>query len=244
MQNSKLPVFDRLERHLLGGASFVVSQDIDYQRNSFTLTVQSLPNSENITISKADIVRLGLLPSGSRWRQGLGWHSYFGVPFELKDRQWVAIGAEAIVKHIRGDTHPVFRAYIFQMSPPQNQGLINGLQKLATEIGPNVKPIQQVRTGIVASDSLTPDEHTRVEAWVIQSAIKAYGTRVLQPALLFRTLILAEDQLRKQGYPAPNLWGNRSGYLMATSPVIQKTFSLRMRIALFLCRAYFVSTRT
>jgi len=104
-----------LDRHLDKNASFLASQGIEYSKNIFTLSVQQLKPS-TVAITKGDIARLGLLPSGSKWRQGLGWHSIFGVPFKLNNKHYFAIGAEVIVKHVRGDTHPIFRAYIFEYS--------------------------------------------------------------------------------------------------------------------------------
>lgn len=242
MQLGHLPAFERLTNLLGERASFVISQGIDYRKDSFTLSVRRLAYSPGDTIlSKADVIRLRLLPSGSRWRQGLGWHSYFGIPFRLDGRQWVAIGAEAIVRYRQKYAHPVFLAFVFSIHSSQDQQLLERLQSLAADIYPGVRRAGRTRTGVVFSSSRTIAEHAWLEAWIIQAAAITY--RIDKQPLLFRTLILAEDEIRKPGYPGPNFWGSRSGYLMATVPSIRRTFSLRTRIKLFICRTYLVPPR-
>lgn len=229
------PIFDVLQKHLLEGATFLATQGIDYQKNAFTLNVQRI-HASNITITNGDIVRLGLLPSGSKWEQGLGWYSIFGVPFKLKDKNWLAIGAEAIVKHVRGDTHPVFQAYIFEFSSSAHlNSIINALQSISDELYPNSKGIPQVKTGIIFSNIKSPQEYKIIEAHIIQSAITAYKEK---KSVLFRTIILSDEQLKKINYPTPTFWGEKSGYIMGTSSYIQSAFSREAQINMFNCKAY------
>jgi hypothetical protein len=235
MINNPPTIFDILQKHLLEGASFSATQGIDYGKNAFTLNVQQIQPS-NITITKGDVVRLGLLPSGSKWRQGLGWYSIFGIPFKLQDKYWLAIGAEMIVKHERNDTtHPIFQAYIFEFTQAQLSSIINGLHNVALEIYPNSKSIRQSKTGIVFSNCQSPQKYKVVESFIIQSAIAVYRER---QSLLFRTVILSDEQLKKVEYPAPNFWGDKSGYIMGTTSHIQSAFSWQARLKLFMSRAY------
>lgn len=234
MSNTPPTIFDILEKHLSKGALFLATQGIDYQKNVFTLNVQQLQPS-NISITKGDIARVGLPPSGSKWRQGLGWYSIFGVPFQLQNKYWLAIGAEMIVKHVRGDTHPIFQAYIFEFTQEQLNLAITGLQNIAQEIYPNSKSIRQSKTGIVFSSFQSPPKYRIVESFIIQSAIAMYRER---QTLLFRTVILSDEQLKKVDYPAPNFWGDKSGYLMGTTTHIQNAFTWQARLKLFLCRTY------
>lgn len=228
-------IFDILQKHLLEGASFSATQGIDYEKNVFTLNVQQIQPS-NITITKSDIVRLGLLPSGSKWRQGLGWYSIFGIPFKLQNKNWLAIGAEMIIKHERNDTtHPVFQAYIFEFTQAQSSSIINGLQNVALEIYPNSKKIRRSKTGIVYSNFQSPQKYKVVESFIIQSAIAVYREK---QTLLFRTVILSDEQLKKVEYPTPTFLGDKSGYLMGTTSHIQSAFSWQARLKLFMCRAY------
>ncbi len=234
MLSNSPTIFEVLHKHLFKGAIFFTSQGIDYKNNVFTLDVQQIQPS-NIVITKGDIARLGLLPSGSKWRQGLGWYSIFGIPFNLKDKKWLAIGAEMIVKHVRGDEYPVFQAYIFEFSLAQLNVLIRGLQNIAYEIYPQSQVARQVKTGIVFSNIQSPQKYKVVEANIIQSAITSYKAN---KPVLFRTIILSDDQLKNFDYPTPTFWGNKSGYIMGTSSYIQSAFSWEMQINMFNCKAY------
>lgn len=234
MLNSQPTIFDILRKHLSKDAMFFTHQGIDYQKNAFTLNVQQIQQS-NTPITKGDIARLGLLPSGSKWRKGLGWYSVFGVPFKLSGKDWIAIGAEMIVKHMRGDTHPIFQAYIFENSPAQLNLLITGLKKIAHEIYPNSKSVDEIETGIVFSNIQTPQEYKVIEGHIIQSAINAYKRGEF---LLFRTILLSEGQLKKIDYPTPTFWGNKSKYIMGTSAYFQSIFSWQTQVNMFNCKAY------
>lgn len=237
MQSRNVPVFEKLVNIFGEGATFVVEQN--YLRKQFTLSVQKFLASENTDLSKADVVRLGLLPSGSRWRQGIGWHSYFGVPFRLDNKQWVAIGAVTIIKHQKRSAYPLFLALIYRLHTEKNKSLALKLNDLAYEINPSAKNVNRVRSGIIYSGKHNQAEHTFLEARIIKNAALSYENS--KNPLLFRTVILSEDQIMKPGYPAPNFWGSKSGYLMATVPAIHKTFSLLTKIKLFICKSYFFS---
>ncbi|RMG24761.1 MAG: hypothetical protein D6732_23265 [Methanobacteriota archaeon] len=236
MRLNQVPIFEKLEQSLRSKAVFVISQRIDYRQNRYTLNVQRLSRSEKVVLSKSDVVRLNLLPSGSRWWQGLGWHSYVGIPFYLDNRQWVAIGAETIVQYHQKYTHPLFLAFVF---PLGSQRLFDGLQDLATSINPTEKQnVIKANTGIVFSNSQNPNDHAKLEAWIIRNAAITYKKG--NSPILFRTLILTEDEIRKPEYPAPNFWRRKSGFLMATIPSIQQTFSLQTKIKLLICRTWFL----
>lgn len=237
MPLNQVPIFQKLEKSLLGEAVFVISQRIDYRQNRYTINVQRLSRSEEVALSKSDVVCLNLLPSGSRWWQGLGWHSYVGIPFHLGNKRWVAIGAETIVQYNQKHAHPLFLAFVF---PLGSQRLFERLQDLATSINPTGKRnVRKANTGILFSNSRNPNEHAKLEAWMIRNAAITY--RRGNSPILFRTLILAEDEIRKPGYPAPNFWRRKSGFLMATVPSILQTFSLQTKVKLFVCRTWFLS---
>jgi len=114
--------------------------------------------------------------------------------------------------------------------------MLSGLHEIAQEIYPSSKSITQVKTGIVFANFRSQEKYKVVESFVIKSAIALY--REKKP-VLFRTVILSEEQLKKTNYPATTFWGDKSGYIMGSTSYIQSSFSWQTRLKLFVCRTYY-----
>ena len=251
------PAIERVERQCSQGALFSIDLDLNRSLNRLSLTTRALTERPTVALTNIDVTKLGLLP-GSRWSQAHGWHSYFGIPFRFAERLWMAVGAEAIVSGTNGEAHPAYRAYVFPLTPKPCDQLVTCLQGLAKSIDPAVKSVGRPTTGVVIAGSRSPEDHVRVEAWIVLSALSALRSQAPAHAnvltsllkrlaglgskgladgfVLFRTLILSEHDLMKPGHPGPNFLGATSGYLMATVPSIRRHFSWRTRIKIGLCR--------
>lgn len=227
-----IPAIDRLSKHCFESASYLIGQNISRGTRTFTISIEKLDDSE-VDISKADFLKLRLLPTGSRWEQSLGWHSYFGVPFRHRGVDWISIGVETVVRHEKGDTYPIFQAFVYQLS---DVAFLRCLRNFVHEISKRKYELQKIPKGVIISNSRTPSEHTNIEAFIIQSAIVFYerkysncGARkknwlkkmlsrfqsqenqiqkttypIIENSLIFRTLILSDSQLKSLSTTYPS----------------------------------------
>jgi hypothetical protein len=228
VSNRDLPVMQNVDTWFADGAISLIKLDRD-ESDSFNLTIENLSNSEETIPSRA--VAFELLPAGSKWTQVVGWHSYIGIPFPPKNPQWIALGAETVVKHGTRGAYPLFCAYVHPF--PLSVDLIGRLGKLAASLyqlsGQEAKSVNWTN-GLIRATSQSPQQHQWIESWIIQYATKSYREQRSFP-LVFRTLILSESQLLGEKYPHPKIANDPPNCMMATVPVIEKTFSPKHIIA-------------
>ena len=216
-----LPVLQRVDEWFADGAVSLIKLDRD-ESDTFNLTIQNLTDSEETIPTRA--VAFELLPPGSKWAQVVGWHSYIGIPFPPKNPHWIALGGETVVEHPTRGAFPVFRAYTHQF--PLSVKRIELLRKLADSLySLSDEELQAVNgaNGLIRSTSQSPQEHQWIESWIIRYAANLYREQRTLP-FLFRTLVLSESQLTGEKYPHPRITNNPT-CMMATVPVIEKTFS-------------------
>jgi hypothetical protein len=245
-------IADRVRLHFAQEAlaSIIVNRN---EQNGYSIRVVSKDECLSPRLTEADVITL--LPAGSRWLPAVGWHSYFGIPFRFDNKIWLAAGAEVVNRHQARGAYVSFFAFIF----PFHQPPIRQLAELAIELGatlPEQVPVRPANSQrlffehalkfmadgfsrldllghsykVVESSSRTPAEHTKVEAEIIREAAESYSKREL---LLFRTLILSENQLERHqslfsGCQKKKTFAKLQirycKYLAATVPTIKSTF--------------------
>lgn len=244
---------NKLDACLSNGAWFIVKQNRE-QGRGFVISIEQLRGPSHLSLSEMHI--LDFLPAGSKWVQARHWRSYFCIPFRARDLVWVAVGSQLIIEHGARQAYPVFRAYLFpfNLRGGADKCLIENLTKLADNIDDGrkeFKPNEKAR-GIVMSDSRTIAEHSSIEAWIIRCAMVSYR---LNNLILFRTLVMCEDEIRKVDYPDfsflllkglrylkmqnrarpylrfihSHLFPNNTDFLMTAIPHICDTFSPRIQ---------------
>ena len=181
-----------------------------------------------------------LIPKGGRWIQSLGWHSYFGAPLETHSALWLSVGVELICKHPTRGAFPISCIYLFPFKRPP----VEALQRFADSIKPvdrgSHSNCEALDSGVISTQSQTPQEHTYVESRIVQDAARRYRNG---EAFLFRTAVLSEDAIRNmpqscsrtnifdhplwaihlQADPRPQVFYSR--FIMATVPPIREAFS-------------------
>lgn len=176
------------------GSDFEVVVGRD-QRDDYFIDIKKMKSDLLYDLSREDIFLT--VPMGTHWQPGLGWHSYFGIPFQFKGTWWIAIGFQEIVKHPTRGSYPKSRAFLFSFDTSlegnKNSNLVQNLQrwtKVLEDGKPNMTRLQR-DYGSIPVNSATPAEHIWAEIEIIKLAAKQYS--VGKP-VLFRTLLLSEDQ--------------------------------------------------
>ena len=187
--------------------------------DEFSLDLEPGARTRRLALSASDA--LPLLPAGSRWTDALGWYSYVGIPFGAVARRWLAVGVEVVRAHPSRGAYPTLEVCLFPFGEPPVAGLIAMSKAIDPDQseGTASEPLEFWRNpGFIQGTARTPVEHRRVEAMVLRYAARWYEQ---ERALLFRSLVLSEDELP---------WRTPTGrhhpkYLMATVPAVSEGFS-------------------
>ena len=219
---------DLIEQFLSHNAAYRLHFDRD-ETDSYVINVRASEAGQDSLFSKEQV--LPLLPVGSHWDAAQGWRSFFGLPFSAHGESWVVLGVEGVVVHKTRGSYPVLHGLFFPSRMVPESELLEMANKIAPSTESNTEPKKTY--GVIAASSQSQEEHKHVEAWVIRRAVASYRAGV---RLLFRTLVLSEDQIPSQTGEI-----DYSDFLIATVPAIRERFSwttsawlnLRGRLALY-----------
>ena len=244
-------VLERVRKYLSGNATYRIAVTLEKDVNEFALEILPLTKTPLFKITESDVVAK-IMPVGSSWKAGLGWHSYFGIPLELQGCQVLALGVAEIVPNPFGGASPLVESYLF---PFPSKDPLAGLSRLIQELGTTSKDSIKYRRGIIQANSETVKEHVPIEVDILFNAIQSYSKALedakkfqsvgwfqkafrqvfdIKPALYFQTLLLSEDELAREDLPGPNWLGVRSGYLLATIPDFLKNYSFSNKVTISL----------
>lgn len=243
----------RVESYFARNASTSIAVNRNEQ-DSYAIYITPEGHDRTPYLIEADAI--ALLPAGSRWLPAVGWHSYFGIPFRFDGEMWLALGAEYVKQHHSRGATVSFLAFTF----PLHSVPLRSLEELANELqssqsvadrakarrsvldraakvisdGLGKLRLHDSRYRVVNAGSRTPAEHVGVETRIIREAIESYGKR---ESLLFRTLILSENELPRSPLTLPRnnaqslnrLRIDYQKYLAATVPALRGILSSRTR---------------
>jgi hypothetical protein len=178
----------KAERLLKNGAWFEMTLDRD-ERDSYNLDVRKL-GAYGVDLSREELV--DLLPPGSRWWQSIGWHSYFGLPFQRHQRHWLLIGAQAVLSHHKGGAYVVLKSFVFpeEHTKQVSENLL-ALSRELCSISADLPSADESPNRIIITDIAAPAQFRQFEAHILFHAAAHYQR---DPAFNFRTLILSEDE--------------------------------------------------
>jgi hypothetical protein len=213
------PICGKLSSHFGRESLALISVGYDKQ-DGYSICLRLMSADLTPRLTEADVIPL--LPAGSRWLPAVGWHSYFGIPFSFEDKMWLAVGAEIVNAHHSRGAYIAFCAFVFPFNRPpvrQLMQLADELEAIPPAVGRSqtaphpvtlesslkfiADGLRKVRLldhdyRIIKAKSINPAEHVKVEAHIIRKAAEAYAREEL---LLFRTLILSENQLGQLSSP-------------------------------------------
>jgi hypothetical protein len=200
-------------------------------------SIELTPEDESLRAGFGKKDAMLVLPKGSRWSPALGWRCFFGIPLQTESGTWLVLGAEGVMADEARGAYPVFHGYVFRFETIPKVQLLSLADSIDRGQG---SPTIAGGYGIIESGSLTPVDHRSLEARIIRSSVPSYEQG---QHLLFRTLVLSEDQLPPNFLLRRFLWAlytqmgiYYSHFLMATVPSISKNFSAGAKIRLALER--------
>jgi hypothetical protein len=222
--------FERVGNALSHGAEHQISFERDSDDN-YVIQVENRVHGEPV-LSREDV--LPLIPKGSQWSPACGWRSFFGRVATLRERPFLALGGQRVVRHASRGAYPVLRAALFsipQTSPntvlgrtaAYNTALSRAVQAIRRSTHQPLVAIPQDVSGVIATDDANPGQHVDIEASLMEAANTAYQ---FGKYMEFRTLIMCDSEVQEYRSKSKLLSSVTTGFfLLATVPSITRSLS-------------------
>ena len=162
------------------------------ESDSYIFEFECINEENKHLLTKKDV--MPLLPIGADWIGAVGWRSLFGIPFKVRENEWIGIGLREILRHSHRGAYPVQITYFFPLSKKP----IDELKRLATAISNErdyFYPFEK-QSGMIEDDN--PEEHAKFERKIIEKAYRNYEEN---KSMMFNTLVLSNSEIEIAASP-------------------------------------------